>query len=203
MASIELYQDDLPEGFDPGTSVAVDTEAMGLRMVRDRLCLVQLSAGDGNAVLVQVRKERLHSPNLVRLLARTDVTKIFHFARFDVKLLHNTFGVTISPIYCTKIASKIARTYSNQHGLRQLAAELLGVELVKEQQSSDWGAESLTRDQLSYAANDVLYLHAIRKALNTILVREDRMDLAQACFDFLPWRAKLDARGWPEDVFSH
>ena len=198
-----LYTGDLPNSFDSGDAIAIDTEAMGLRFSRDRLCLVQVSAGDGNASLVRVEREQSKAPNLARILKDPSVLKIFHFARFDVALLYNTFGVLASPVYCTKIASKIARTYTNQHGLNILIAELLNLEISKEKQSSDWGTTKLSEAQIQYAANDVLHLHRLRDELDRILEREGRAELAASCFEFLPARAKLDLGGWPEDIFAH
>ncbi len=198
-----LYDGDLPDSFDAGGSVAIDTEATGLRFVRDRLCLVQVSAGDGHASLVRIEREQSEAPNIAKILEDPSILKIFHFARFDVALLYKTFGVLASPVYCTKIASKIARTYSNQHGLNILTTELLNLELSKEKQSSDWGSGDLSDAQIQYAANDVLHLHGLRAELDRILEREGRAELAAACFEFIPARAKLDLGGWPEDVFAH
>ena len=199
----DLHRDDLPSDFDPGTVLAVDTETTGLHLGRDRLCLVQLSAGDGNATLVQIRRTPLPAPNLTGILTDPGILKIFHFARADVAFLLSAFGVLAKPVYCTKIASKLARTNSSQHGLRALVGETVGVDLAKEQQSSDWGADVLTRQQIKYAASDVLYLHAVRNALNRRLVRDERMALAEACFGFVPTRASLDVAGWHSDIFSH
>jgi ribonuclease D len=202
--AIQLYMGDLPPDVDLGPSVAIDTETLGLNPHRDRLCLVQLSSGDGNAVLVQIAPGQTEAPNLTRLLADPKVLKIFHFARFDLAALAKTFGVMASPVYCTKIASKLARTYTDRHGLKDLARELLGVEISKQQQSSDWGASVLSEAQQAYAASDVLYLHALSQKLDLMLARENRADLAAACFAFLPTRAKLDLVGWAEaDIFSH
>jgi|TARA_R110000851_G_scaffold83641_20_gene182611 ribonuclease D len=199
-----LYQNDLPDGLDLGPVVAIDCETMGLNPHRDRLCVVQLSGGDGHAHLVQVGMGQTHAPNLARLLENPDVLKLFHFGRFDIAAMHNAFGALAAPVYCTKIASKLIRTYTDRHGLKYLLQELLGVDISKQQQSSDWGAESLSAAQLEYAASDVLYLHRLREELNARLIREGRMDLAQACFDFLPQRALLDLAGWPEiDIFAH
>jgi len=201
---IELHQGDLPDGVDFGASVAVDSEAMGLHPVRDRLCLVQLSAGDGTVHLVQFRRGEYDAPNLKRLLTDPAVTKLFHFARFDLAAVRHYLGVTCAPVYCTKVASKLVRTYTDRHGLKDLCRELLGVELSKQQQSSDWGARELTTEQLKYAASDVLHLHALRARLDPILEREGRMALAEACFRFLPARAELDLAGWDEpDLFAH
>jgi ribonuclease D len=202
--TIRLHQEDLPDGTTYGDAVAIDTETLGLNPQRDRLCVVQLSGGDGNADVVQIAPGQTHAPNLERLLADRSVTKLFHFARFDIAILYKTFGVMAEPIYCTKIASKLARTYTDRHGLKDLVRELLAVDLSKQQQSSDWGAETLTDAQLSYAASDVLHLHALRTKLDMMLKREHRSELAEACFLFLPARAKLDLMGWPNtDIFSH
>jgi len=199
-----LYQNDLPDDLDLGPVVAIDCETMGLNPHRDRLCLVQLSNGDGNCHLVQVSKDQGEAPNLCRMLADPDVLKLFHFGRFDIAALLNAFGTVTSPVYCTKIASKLVRTYTDRHGLKNLLQELLSVDISKFQQQSDWGAKDLSEAQLSYAASDVLYLHRLREALNKRLARENRFDMAQACFDFLPTRAQLDLAGWPEqDIFSH
>jgi ribonuclease D len=201
---IKLYRNDLPDGLDLGTSVAVDTETMGLRPHRDRLCLVQLSAGDGNAHLVQLAGRDWSAPNLKALLVNPAVLKIFHFARFDVAALRQYLEVTTAPIYCTKIASKLARTYTDRHGLKDLCGELLGVELSKQQQSSDWGADKLTDQQRHYAASDVLYLHALKTRLDGMLQREGRTDLAEACFRFVATRARLDLAGFEDtDIFAH
>ena len=207
--SIQLHQGDLPDGLSLGPVVAVDTEAMGLLPHRDRLCLVQLSAGDGNAHLVQVVPERLGGrgaacPNLARLLADRETVKLMHFARFDVALLQHTLGIEVAPVRCTKIAAKLVRTFTDRHGLRELCRELLGVEISKQQQTSDWGAAVLSAEQLSYAASDVLHLHALWARLEALLVREERLALAHACFDFLPARARLDVLGYDEpDIFAH
>ena len=199
-----LHRGDLPEGLDLGAVVAVDTEAMGLNPHRDRLCLVQLSAGDGDAHLVQFAHGAYAAPRLRDLLADPGVTKLFHFARFDLAMIYHYIGVMALPVYCTKIASRLARTFTDRHGLRDLCKDLLNIELSKQQQSSDWGAESLTEEQLRYAASDVLHLHALRSRLDTILAREDRERLARACFDFLPHRVLLDLEGWSEqDIFAH
>lgn len=202
--TIHLHQADLPEGLDLGTTVAIDTETMGLNPHRDRLCLVQLSAGDGDAHLVQIGRGQTRAPHLEALLADARVTKLFHFARFDIAALHQAFGVTCAPVYCTKVASKLIRTFTDRHGLKYLLQDLLGVDISKQQQTSDWGAEVLSEAQLAYAASDVLYLHRLRDALDAMLEREGRMGLARACFDFLPTRALLDLQGWPEtDIFAH
>lgn len=199
-----LYQGDLPDGLDLGPVVAIDCETMGLNPHRDRLCVVQMSGGDGNAHLVQVARGQTEAPNLCRMLADPNVLKLFHFGRFDIAALLNAFGVVTAPVYCTKIASKLIRTYTDRHGLKNLLDELLGVDISKQQQMSDWGAPELTTAQLSYAASDVLYLHRLKEALDGRLAREGRMELAQSCFDFLPTRARLDLEGWPEiDIFSH
>ncbi len=206
---IHLHLHDLPDGFDLGPVVAVDTEAMGLDARRDRLCLVQLSSGDGAAHLVQLVPESLGgrgyaAPNLAALMADPAVVKLFHFARFDVALLHHALGVEITPVRCTKIASKLVRTYTDRHGLKDLLRELLGVEISKQQQTSDWGALELTPEQCAYAASDVLHLHALWAKLEALLRREGRLELAQACFDFLPARGKLDLLGYEEpDLFHH
>ncbi|HEV2363140.1 MAG TPA: ribonuclease D [Caulobacteraceae bacterium] len=200
-----LHQHDLPDGLFAGVpSVAIDTETMGLRLGRDPLCVVQLSVGDGEAHLVQVSRPHAPAPNLERLLADGSVLKIFHFGRFDIATLLAAFGVLAKPVYCTKIASKLARTYTDRHGLKDLVKELLGIDVSKAQQSSDWGAAQLSPEQVAYAASDVLHLHALKSKLDAILVREGRMELAKACFDFLPHRAALDAAGWAEeDIFAH
>lgn len=199
-----LYQNDLPDDLDLGSVVAIDCETMGLHPHRDRLCVVQLSGGDGNAHLVQVAKGQTSAPNLCRMLANPEVLKLFHFGRFDIAAMQNAFGTVTAPVYCTKIASRLIRTYTDRHGLKNLLHELLSVDVSKQQQSSDWGAAKLTKAQIAYAASDVLYLHRLRDALNVMLEREDRMEIAQACFDFLPTRANLDLVGWPEtDIFAH
>ena len=199
-----LHQGDLPEGLDLGPVVAIDTETMGLRPERDRLCLVQLSAGDGEAHLVQIARGQTSAPNLERMLADPAVLKLFHFARFDIAALQAAFGVTTAPVWCTKIASKLVRTYTDRHGLKYLLSEMLDVDISKQQQTSDWGSPTLTEAQLAYAASDVLYLHRLKEALERRLAREERADLARACFDFLPTRAALDLAGWPEtDIFAH
>ena len=201
---IHLHQGDLPDGIDFGAAVAVDSETMGLALGRDRLCLLQLSAGDGTCHLVQFAPGVYDAPNLKDLLGNPSVLKIFHFARFDVAVLKRHLGVTCKPVYCTKIASKLVRTYTDRHGLKDLCKELLGTDISKQQQSSDWGAETLTRDQLCYAASDVLHLHALREKLDNLLAREGRTELAEACFAFLPARAELDLAGWAEiDIFAH
>jgi ribonuclease D len=201
---IHLYQGDLPAGLDLGKLVAIDTETLGLNPYRDRLCLAQLSSGDGVCHAVQFKAGEYAAPNLKRLLCDPTVTKLFHFARFDVAMFRRYLGVNCAPIYCTKIASKLVRTYTDRHGLKDLVRELLNIELSKEQQSSDWGAPELTEKQLAYAANDVAHLHALKDVLDTMLARENRTHLAKACFDFLPARAELDLAGWEEiDIFAH
>ena len=199
-----VYQNDLPDRLDLGPMIAIDCETMGLHPHRDRLCVVQISNGDGNAHLIQIAKGQTEAPNLCRLLENPDVLKLFHFGRFDIAALLNAFGAVAAPVYCTKIASRLVRTYTDRHGLAKLLQELLGVDISKQQQSSDWGAAELTKAQIDYAASDVLYLHRLRAALNEMLAREGRMEIAQACFDFLPMRARLDLEGWPEtDIFAH
>ena len=209
ISHITLHQNDLPDGLDLGTMVAIDTETMGLNPHRDRLCLVQLSSGDGTAHLVQMIPDRPGgtlppAPNLCHLLSRPDVTKLMHFARFDVAVLQHTLNITVAPVICTKIAARLVRTFTDRHGLAALCRELLGVEMSKQQQSSDWGAQELTPEQLAYAASDVLYLHNLWDRLENLLHRENRRDLAQACYDFLPTRARLDILGYEaSDIFSH
>jgi ribonuclease D len=198
-----LHVDDLPGDFRSGPVLAIDTETLGLNPHRDRLCLVQMSGGNGDADLVQVRAGGADAPNLKRVLADPSVLKLFHFARFDIAVLHHRFGVMPSPVWCTKIASKLTRTYTDRHGLRDLVRDLLGIEISKQQQSSDWGAPALSDAQLAYAASDVLHLHALKERLEALLVRERRLDLAKACFDFLPIRAKLDLSGFGSDIFAH
>jgi ribonuclease D len=199
-----LHIGDLPNGLDLGASVAIDCETMGLNPHRDRLCLVQLSSGDGDAHLVQIAKGQINAPNLERLLTDPAVLKLFHFGRFDIAAMYNAFGALTAPVYCTKIASKLVRTYTDRHGLRNLLDELLSVDISKLQQMSDWGADTLTDAQLAYAASDVLYLHRLKEKLDERLEREGRTDLAQAAFDFLPTRARLDLAGWPDiDIFAH
>ncbi|MBE7217980.1 MAG: ribonuclease D [Caulobacteraceae bacterium] len=202
--TIHLHRGDLPADLDLGGVVAVDSETMGLNLTRDPLCLVQLSAGDGDAHLVQLDRATYHAPNLKRLLQDAAVLKLFHFGRFDIAKFFVDLGVVTTPVYCTKIASKLARTYTDRHGLKDVTKELLGIDISKAQQSSDWGREELTPEQREYAASDVLNLHALRDRLDDMLRREGRAELAQACFDFLPWRARLDAAGWEHvDVFAH
>jgi ribonuclease D len=199
-----LYQGDLPDDLDLGPVVAIDCETMGLNPNRDRLCVIQMSSGDGHAHLVQVAQGQTEAPNLCRMLEDPNVLKLFHFGRFDIAAMYNAFGALTAPVYCTKIASKLIRTYTDRHGLKNLLQELLGIDISKHQQSSDWGAAELSQAQLDYAASDVLYLHQLRDVLNARLEREGRMELAQSCYDFLPTRAKLDLAGWPEiDIFSH
>ncbi|CAM5774457.1 3'-5' exonuclease [Labrys miyagiensis] len=202
--TIRYHRGDLPDLSRYTTSAAIDTETMGLNPHRDRLCVVQLSPGDGTADVVQIAQGQKSAPNLERLLANPSVVKIFHFARFDIASLQNAFGVMARPVYCTKIASRLVRTYTDRHGLKDLVRELLGVDLSKQQQSSDWGADTLTDAQLAYAASDVLYLHELKAKLDVTLARESRADIARACFDFLPTRAMLDLQGWPDtDIFAH
>lgn len=202
--TIRYHEGDLPSGAAFGVSVAIDTETMGLNPHRDRLCVVQLSRGDGTADVVRIGRDQTRAPHLEALLANPDIVKIFHFARFDMAALYKRFGIMPAPVYCTKIASKLCRTYTDRHGLKDLLRELLGVEISKQQQSSDWGANQLSDAQLSYAASDVLHLHAVREKLETMLAREGRAEIAAACFGFLPTRARLDLMGWPEtDIFSH
>ena len=199
-----LYQGDLPDNLDLGPVVAIDCETMGLNPHRDRLCLVQMSGGDGNSHLVQVALGQDQAPNLCRMLQDPKVLKLFHFGRFDIAALYHAFGALTAPVYCTKIASKLTRTYTDRHGLKNLLQELLSVDISKQQQSSDWGADELSDAQMEYAASDVLYLHDLRDVLNIRLAREGRTEMAQKCFDFLPTRAQLDLAGWPEtDIFAH
>ena len=199
-----VYKGDLPDDLDLGPIVAIDCETMGLNPKRDRLCVVQLSSGDGNAHLVQVVKGQTSAPNLCRILEDPNVLKLFHFGRFDIAAMFEAFGALTAPVYCTKIASRLIRTYTDRHGLKNLLQELLLVDISKQQQSSDWGAKNLSKAQVEYAASDVLYLHQLRNALNKMLIREGRMEIAQSCFDFLPTRAQLDLAGWPDtDIFAH
>ncbi|PHS77067.1 MAG: ribonuclease D [Rhodospirillaceae bacterium] len=201
---IRLYKNDLPDGLEFGEAIAVDSEAMGLNPHRDRLCVVQLSGGDEVCHLVQFEQGITSAPNLQRLMEDTKTVKIFHYARFDVMLLKQALGIRVSPLFCTKIASRMARTYTDRHGYKNVCRELAGVEISKEQQSSDWGAEVLTDDQLLYAATDVLYLHVVRERLIQMLEREGRLDMAQSCFDFLHTRTDLDLAGWlDQDIFAH
>jgi ribonuclease D len=202
--TIRLHRGDLPDLSAYKGPVAIDTETMGLEPHRDRLCVVQLSPGDGSADVVQIAPGQTRAPNIERLLADASITKLFHFGRFDIGILAKTFGVMAAPVYCTKIASRLARTYTDKHGLKDLARELTGVDLSKQQQLSDWGAEELTDAQVAYAASDVLHLHAIRDKLDSMLAREGRSELAAACFRFLPERVRLDLAGWAgQDIFSH
>ncbi len=206
--TIHLHQGDLPDSVDLGAVVAIDTETMGLNLARDRLCLIQLSAGDGICHAVQMPVAPAgtphRAPNLARMLTDASVVKLFHFARFDIAALRHTLGVTCQPVYCTKIASRLTRTFTDRHGLKDLCKDLLGIELSKQQQSSDWGAAELTPEQLRYAASDVLHLHALKARLDEMLAREGRAELAAACFRFLPARAELDLAGWAElDIFEH
>ena len=199
-----LYQNDLPDGLDMGPIVAIDCETMGLNPHRDRLCLIQMSGGDGECHLVQVAKGQNNAPNLCAMLENPDVLKLFHFGRFDIAALYNAFGAVTAPVYCTKIASKLVRTFTDRHGLKILLQDMVEVDISKQQQQSDWGAETLTEAQLDYAASDVLYLHQLKDAFDVLLAREGRTALAQSCFDFLPTRAKLDLAGWPDtDIFAH
>lgn len=199
-----LHHNDLPDGLDLGPVVAIDCETMGLNPHRDRLCVVQLSGGDGDAHVVQIALGQKDAPNLCRMLRDPSVLKLFHFGRFDIAAMYNAFGALAKPVYCTKIASKLVRTYTDRHGLKALVQELLAADMSKHQQSSDWGAATLSAAQVDYAASDVLHLHALRAELNRRLDREGRMQLAQACYDFLPTRARLDLEGWPDtDIFSH
>src|SRR5271166_2724635 len=201
---IRFHRKDLPDETTFGEAAAIDTETLGLVVGRDRLCVVQISRGDGSADIVQIAAGQTRAPNLERLLADPNVVKLFHYGRFDMAVLHHAFGVMAAPVYCTKIASKIARTYTDRHGLKDLTRELLGVEISKQQQSSDWGAETLTEAQLAYAASDVLYLHAIREKLDAMLAREGRAALAYAAFAYLPDRVRLDLAGFQDmDIFSH
>jgi ribonuclease D len=202
--TIRLHKGDLPDQIGYSGAVAIDTETLGLNPHRDRLCLVQLSSGDGSADLVQIAAGQREAPNLTRMLADPAVTKLFHFARFDIGVLFHAFGVMAAPLYCTKIASRLTRTYTDRHGLKDLVKDLLDVEISKQQQSSDWGAATLSEAQLAYAASDVLHLHALREKLDERLAREGRRELAEACFRFLPTRSRLDLAGWSEeDIFSH
>ncbi|WP_420004538.1 ribonuclease D [Arenibacterium sp. LLYu02] len=199
-----LYQQDLPDDLDLGPVVAIDCETMGLNPHRDRLCVIQMSGGDGHAHIVQIAKGQSEAPNIARMLTDPAVLKLFHYGRFDIAAMFHAFGALAAPVYCTKIASRMVRTYTDRHGLRNLTQDLLGTDISKQQQMSDWGAEKLTQAQLDYAASDVLYLHRLRDVLNERLEREGRTALAQSCFDFLPTRAQLDLFGWPEtDIFAH
>lgn len=202
--TIRFHKGDLPAPLPSGSVVAIDTETLGLNLLRDRLCVVQLSLGDGSADVVQIAAGQTSAPNLVAALTDPTILKLFHFARFDLAILTRAFGVTPAPVYCTKIASKLVRTYTDRHGLKDLARELIGIEISKQQQSSDWAADSLSDAQIAYAASDVLYLHAMKARLDMMLAREGRTELAAACFGFLPARAQLDLAGWAEtDIFAH
>jgi ribonuclease D len=202
--AIHLYQDDIPTGLNFGNSIAIDTETQGLLLQRDRLCLIQLSDGNGDAHLVQFKAEQYDAPNLKKVLSDPESIKIFHFARFDIAAIEAYLGITCSPVFCTRIASRLTRTYTEKHGLKDICAELLDIEISKQQQQSDWASTQLTKEQQQYAASDVLYLHQLMKILNTRLIRESRMEIAQACFDFLPFQAKLDLEGWGNvDIFAH
>lgn len=199
-----LHQGDLPDDLDLGPIVAIDSETMGLHPHRDRLCVIQLSAGDGNAHVVQIAQNQTEAPNICKMLANPEQLKLFHFGRFDIAVMEHRFGVRTTPVYCTKIASKLVRTYTDRHGLKNLTQELIGVDISKQQQSSDWGADELTQAQIDYAASDVLYLHRLKEELDKRLAREGRAEIAKACFEFLPHRATLDLIGWPEtDIFAH
>ena len=198
------YIKDLPDDLELGNIVAIDCETMGLNPCRDRLCVVQLSSGDGHTHIVQIEKDQKKAKNLTRLLQNENILKLFHFGRFDIAILYSTFGLLASPVYCTKIASKIARTYTDRHGLKNLLTELLDIDISKQQQSSDWGTETLSQAQIEYAAADVLYLHQLREKLDEMLERENRTNLAKECFKFLPFRAALDIKGWDSiDIFEH
>ena len=200
----KVYKGDLPDNLTLGPVIAIDCETMGLNPNRDRLCVVQLSDGDGDAHLVQISQGQNKAPNLCKILENQKILKIFHFGRFDIATMYKTFGVLTTNVYCTKIASRLIRTYTDRHGLKNLLQEILAVDISKQQQSSDWGSETLSKAQIEYAASDVLYLHQLRDILTQKLTRENRMEMAQSCFDFLPIRAKLDIEGWPEtDIFSH
>jgi ribonuclease D len=202
--TVHYHRGDLPADLDLGPLVAIDTETLGLSLTRDALCVVQLSSGDGDAHVVQLIRPEYDCPHLKALLGDPAVEKILHFARFDVAMVERSLGVTMAPVFCTKIASKLCRTYTDRHGLKDVTRELVGVDMNKQQQSSDWGADELSKAQLEYAASDVLYLHQLRERLTMMLEREGRMELAKACFDFLPMRAKLDLAGWPDtDIFAH
>jgi len=202
--TVHLHKGDLPDDLDLGPVVAVDSETLGLSLVRDALCVVQLSAGDGDAHVVQLDRKTYDCPNLTALLANEKIEKVFHFGRFDIAMFQRDLGVTTRPVFCTKIASKLVRTYTDRHGLKDVTRELVGIDLSKQQQSSDWGADELSPAQLDYAASDVLHLHELKNKLTDMLIREGRLELAEACFDFLPWRARLDLAGWDEtDIFAH
>ena len=202
--AIHLYQNDIPDGLNFGDSIAIDTETQGLILQRDRLCLIQLSDGNGDAHLVQFKSDQYEAPNLKNILSDPRSTKIFHFARFDIAAIEAYLGITCSPVFCTRIASRLTRTYTEKHGLKDICAELLDIEISKQQQQSDWANTVLTKEQQQYAASDVLYLHQLKEILNNRLIRERRVEIAQACFDFLPFQAKLDLAGWGNvDIFSH
>lgn len=202
--SITLHKNDLANGIDFGASVAIDTETLGLNPARDPLCLVQLSKGDGNAHIVQLNRDTYDAPNLKKILSNNNILKIFHFARFDLAVMKAYLKIDCTPVYCTRTASRLVRTYTDKHGLRDICKELLNIDLNKQQQSSDWGAATLSQEQLNYAAGDVLHLHALKKKLDDMLVRESRVELAQKCFEFLPARAELDLAGWANvDIFEH
>lgn len=202
--TIRLHRGDLPADYKPGPAIAIDTETLGLNPHRDRLCVVQISTGDGSADVVQIPRNGSRPDNMLRVLADPDILKIFHFGRFDLAILYQAYGVMPGPVYCTKIASRLTRTYTDRHGLKDLVRELLGADMSKQQQSSDWGAETLTQAQLDYAASDVLHLHALKDKLDVMLARENRTEIAQHCFEFLPTRALLDLNGWPDtDIFAH
>ncbi len=199
-----LYQEDLPENINLGQIIAVDTETMGLKPYRDRLCLVQISSGDGNAHVIQISNSQISAPNLCKLLLDPGVLKIFHFGRFDIAVLFHKFNILCKPVYCTKIASKLVRTFTDRHGLKNLLQDLMAIDISKQQQTSDWGSKTLTDAQIEYAASDVLYLHELKSQLDIMLKRENREEIAQACFEFLPKRAQLDILGWQDnDIFAH
>jgi ribonuclease D len=202
--TVRFHRGDLPAGYKPGPAIAIDTETLGLNPHRDRLCVVQISTGDGTADVVQIPKDGPLPKNLIQVLSDESVLKIFHYARFDLAVIFHTFGIMPRPVYCTKVASRLVRTYTDRHGLKELVREQLGVELSKQQQSSDWGADTLTTAQLDYAASDVLHLHALKEKLDRLLERENRLGIAHQCFSFLPTRAQLDLLGWPDtDIFAH
>ena len=199
-----LYLDDIPKNLKLGKIVAIDTETMGLNIKRDRLCLIQISSGNGDSHLIQVSKNKTLAPNLCKILSDPKILKLFHFGRFDIAVLFHHYGILTAPVYCTKIASKLVRTFTDRHGLKNILHDLLNIDISKQQQSSDWGNETLTESQLEYAASDVLYLHKAYEKLNIKLKRENRLEIAKACFDFLPHRASLDLMGWSDhDIFSH
>ena len=202
--TIHFYEQDLPQGLNLGPVVAIDCETMGLNPHRDRLCVIQMSSGDGHAHVVQIAQGQTRAPNITEMLENPDVLKLFHFGRFDIAAMFHTFDALAAPVYCTKIASRLVRTYTDRHGLKNLCQELLNIDISKQQQMSDWGSKHLSEAQLEYAASDVLYLHRLKKTLDERLAREGRTDMAQACFDFLPTRALIDLAGWPEtDIFAH